>query len=601
MAVEGDAEVDLDLPSGHGDVIDDEAHELLAVVEVELVDPFGDSAGEVIDTVPEAVVCDEFVALGHEVVVLAGQCLSAGSDVSAAPLDLGEFEEPGLVEVGEASPFCVGRFDLAVEPGQFDSEELIVGDGSLVGQGGLAGDEDVGLEEGGADLVEDEGVELVGADVTLRAAAVFAAGSEAVVVGAVVVAEGPVVAAVGAPETLAAGVNAAGPADDQAPQQPGLVGEAPGAELGVVPAHSLGGLEDVVGDDGGHSDGDPLFLGPDPSLLGAPPGLGRAPHGAVVVGPADVGLVAEEAPDDGGSPFRLAGGGGDAVDVEGQGDLADGTAPGDVVVEDSPDHDRFRLVDLEASWAVSGAGHDPVAIGRLPGNDLAGPGAVELAPPVALGDLGPLVLGDHTLDLGEETSLRVVQRRSIDEEDPHPEAFQFVEDHHLIGVSPGEAVGRQAPHRFDEPRLSGVPQGVQAGTVEAGSRIAVIEVLGDELLLLGGHPGPEHLELGADRALGLLGLAGDPGVERHPHCATSSVSSPPAAARTSSYPPANASRRGSACGVHGGRATARTIPTKTGSVVVGRRMSPASPVLQKRDAAGPTGVAPPSTAARNAS
>jgi hypothetical protein len=168
VLVEGDAEVDLGLPSGHGDVIDDEAHELLSVGEVELVDPFRDPAGEVVHAIPQTVLGGEFVALEDELLTLVGERLSAGSDVSAAPLDLGKLKQAGLVEVGEASSFGIGRFDLAFEAGELGGEQLVVGTGTLAGQGGLAGEEDFGSEEGGADLVEDKGVELVGADVALR-------------------------------------------------------------------------------------------------------------------------------------------------------------------------------------------------------------------------------------------------------------------------------------------------------------------------------------------------------------------------------------------------------------------------------------------------
>lgn len=47
--VEGDAEVDVDLPSVDVDGFDEEADESLALVEVELFDSFGDLAGEVGD------------------------------------------------------------------------------------------------------------------------------------------------------------------------------------------------------------------------------------------------------------------------------------------------------------------------------------------------------------------------------------------------------------------------------------------------------------------------------------------------------------------------------------------------------------------------
>lgn len=49
--VEGDAEVDVDLPAVDVDFFDEEAHELLALVEVELVDAGQDAPGEVLDAV----------------------------------------------------------------------------------------------------------------------------------------------------------------------------------------------------------------------------------------------------------------------------------------------------------------------------------------------------------------------------------------------------------------------------------------------------------------------------------------------------------------------------------------------------------------------
>jgi hypothetical protein len=357
------------------------------------------------------------------------------------------------------------------------------------------------------------------------------------VVGAEVVADEAVVASVGAAQPLAVGMNSARAADHQSSQEPGFVGQATRAELGVLPTDPLGGLEDVLGDDRRHGDRDPFLRRPDPSSARAPPTLGRGPYRAVVVGPPDVSLVAQQAPHHGGPPWRLAGGGRNALDVKRLGDLADGPAASDVVVEDALDHRRFRFVDLEAGRPFRRAGDNPIAVGSFPGNNLTSSGAVELAPPVALGDLGPLVLGDDPLHLRQQPGLRVIERRRIDEEDTDAEAFQFVEDHHLIGVGPGQAIGGKAPHRLDEASLGRVPQGVQPRTVQARPRVAVVDVLSDQFMLLGGDPAPQRLQLGADRPLGLLSLAGDPGVERHPHCATSSLRSsccPQTTANTSS-------------------------------------------------------------------
>ena len=100
----------------------------------------------------------------------------------------------------------------------------------------------------------------------------------------------------------------------------------------------------------------------------------------------------------------------------------------------------------------------PISVGGLPGDDLTGASPEQSAAPVAFGDLGLLVLGDHTLHLGEQGGLRVVggQSRGIGERDADPEAGQLVEHQHLVGVGAGEPVRRQTPHPFEEPGLGGI-------------------------------------------------------------------------------------------------------------------------------------------------
>jgi hypothetical protein len=70
--VEGDAHVDVDLPAVDVDFFDEDAHERLTLVEVELVDGGADSGGEVVGAVSEAVGVSELATLGDELVVLAG-------------------------------------------------------------------------------------------------------------------------------------------------------------------------------------------------------------------------------------------------------------------------------------------------------------------------------------------------------------------------------------------------------------------------------------------------------------------------------------------------------------------------------------------------
>jgi hypothetical protein len=68
--------------------------------------------------------------------------------------------------------FGVGGVELAVQSGQLGGEQFVVGGGGAHGEGLFAGDEHVGAQQRGADLVEDERVEGVGADVAFGAAPV---------------------------------------------------------------------------------------------------------------------------------------------------------------------------------------------------------------------------------------------------------------------------------------------------------------------------------------------------------------------------------------------------------------------------------------------
>jgi hypothetical protein len=193
--------------------------------------------------------------------------------------------------------------------------------------------------------------------------------------------------------------------------------------------------------------------------------------------------------------------------VEPAGDVADGAAAGDVVVEDAPDHGGLFLVDDEVGGAVPSAGDSHVAVRGPPVHRLAGSGPEQLAPPGSFGDLGPFVFGDHGLDLGEEAGLGVGgDVGGVEVADAHPVAGEFVGDEHLVGVGTGQAVGGQAPQRLDEAALGGVAEGVEPGPVQASAGAAIVDVLVDQLVALGCHPGAQRLELGADGASGFLGV-----------------------------------------------------------------------------------------------
>jgi len=141
------------------------------------------------------------------------------------------------------------------------------------------------------------------------------------------------------------------------------------------------------------------------------------------------------------APDRVAGRGWDLVQVEKPADLADRVAPGQVVIEDTTHDSRFRFEDLEVRGDLSDPRDPPVAVGRLPCDDLTPTRSPQLAAAVTLSDLRLLVLGDHPLDLCEEPSLRiVVEARGIGEQQCALKAFELVEHEHLVCVGTGESV-----------------------------------------------------------------------------------------------------------------------------------------------------------------
>ena len=302
--IECDAQPDLDVPAGHADVFDEQAQQLLFLGVIEVVDDGVDAGSEVVHAGSELIVAGECSSFVGEAGSFVLQLFSTCSDLGGAALHFGEFDEPGLVEVDEAAPFGIGGIELAVQPGQFGGEEFVVGDRGVQGDRLFAGQQEVGSGDSGADVVEHEGVQGIGADVAFGAAAGFAAGADGVVVAAAVVA---VPGAVAAAHLVAVGADTANTAFDKAFEQPLAGFGAPRAPFCVVGGDAAGGLEQFVGDDAGAVDRDPFVaVAPDlPVVSGGAP-VGHR-FGAVVVDPADVGLVAQQPADRGGAPGGLAG------------------------------------------------------------------------------------------------------------------------------------------------------------------------------------------------------------------------------------------------------------------------------------------------------
>jgi len=114
VVVEGDAQADLDVPAADPDLLDHQAQQLLALLEVEAVEGGEDLLGEGADPVAQPVVGGERVALVGERLALFGDDAAASVEFLDAALQFDQVDQPGLVAVDQATAFGLGGLGLAV-------------------------------------------------------------------------------------------------------------------------------------------------------------------------------------------------------------------------------------------------------------------------------------------------------------------------------------------------------------------------------------------------------------------------------------------------------------------------------------------------------
>jgi hypothetical protein len=125
VVLEGDLEVELDVPAGDA-VLDDEAQQALAAVEVEVVEGGEYAFGEAGDAPAQPVLACEVGAAVGEVGVLGGGLVSPGGERRGAAGELVEVEQRGLVGVGQPAPLELGLLEFAFERGKLGADEVVV-------------------------------------------------------------------------------------------------------------------------------------------------------------------------------------------------------------------------------------------------------------------------------------------------------------------------------------------------------------------------------------------------------------------------------------------------------------------------------------------
>ena len=134
------------MPAADRDLFDEQAHEPLPAVEVECVDPARDALGEPGDSLAEPVVDGEILALRDEGGALVGQAGGPLVNLPGAPLQIGEFHETSLVEVGQASTLRLSGVKLATKASELRVEQLVIGHRPVSGNSTLANEEDLGSQ-----------------------------------------------------------------------------------------------------------------------------------------------------------------------------------------------------------------------------------------------------------------------------------------------------------------------------------------------------------------------------------------------------------------------------------------------------------------------
>src|SRR5574342_920428 len=86
----------------------------------------------------------------------------------------------------------------------------------------------------------------------------------------------------------------------------------------------------------------------------------------------------------------------------------------------------------------SASGNIDIAIGSARSHtDLPLFGFMEFAAPAAFQDLCTLELGNHSLHLQQQVILGRVSNGAIDEDDLHPQAMKFLNEHEMMGMVAG--------------------------------------------------------------------------------------------------------------------------------------------------------------------
>jgi hypothetical protein len=160
----------------------------------------------------------------------------------------------------------------------------------------------------------------------------------------------------------------------------------------------------------------------------------------------------------------------------------------------------------------------PITLIR-PRHELSTPGFLQPAPPRPFSNLGALILRDHALHLRQQLALRTIAERIVEKDHLRVHLGELFDQKPLMGIVPGEPIGRHDDDGIKLPTPSGITQPVQGRAIQPRPADAIIALFmlreQDPALLV--NVVFEHPSLTLDRAFVLLLMGRDAGIIGYLH------------------------------------------------------------------------------------
>ena len=151
--------MDLHVWSSNANLLDEEAHELLALFEIEDVDACSYTLGERFNLARETVRDRELMMLRKQGLALLLELPMAAEDLLVPSLEFDELDGLHLIQINESSAFCLGALQSALQAFELSLQQLIIGLMGARAECCLSLHQDLRPQQRLAELLPDQRVE----------------------------------------------------------------------------------------------------------------------------------------------------------------------------------------------------------------------------------------------------------------------------------------------------------------------------------------------------------------------------------------------------------------------------------------------------------